>query len=86
MWFYLYPPSFFEIAIFQPQHTLGMIGCLIGKALFMYRFTAAQIRVTCARICIEIQAGDELPNKLKMVDEYRKGLWKKYMNECSSSA
>lgn len=49
----------FAAPIFQ-RATHGRHDTLIEKPMFMDRPTTAQIRVTYARICIEIKTRDEL--------------------------
>lgn len=50
-------------------HVLGGLGSFIGKPLFMDKLTAAQQRVSFARICVEVTAGAELPKSVHYYDE-----------------
>lgn len=50
--------------------TLGKLGTLIGEPLFMDKATAAKTRVSYARICVRVKAGDELPTQITITDAY----------------
>lgn len=53
---------------FHPQ-VLSGLGSLVGKPMFMDKPTAAQKRVSFARICVEVNAGAELPKFIQYSDE-----------------
>lgn len=50
-------------------HVLSGLGTLIGKLLFMDKLTATQGRVSFAIICVELKAGDPLPENISFIDE-----------------